>query len=216
VFPTREFFKEGVGSGPRNLQGGTFSITCLLLKSHVFIAKQLLSSVVAVMAKGRVGRPASKRQRCLDDFGSVQDKQRRKLKADSADIPKCDDASISVETRGASALEQPSTVCVTCRSEETAKLTKTIGDSLQSQQGIAIYVPGQPGTGKTHTVRAVLETLPCSQWRVPSPALALINCTDRQRCTLGRIIVAGVYDSVARRTENCSVSGMLSKLTPFK
>jgi Cdc6-like AAA superfamily ATPase len=60
-----------------------------------------------------------------------------------------------------------------------------------------MYVPGQPGTGKTHTVRAVLQGLACAAWNVPVPAMALINCMDRQQSSLGKLILSGLHDAAA-------------------
>jgi predicted ATPase len=162
-------------------------------------------------AKAPRVRLAYKRQRCLDDHGSVQSGQKRKLRklgtAESDEVN-----SVPTKQRASPASDQSpassTTVQVTCRSEETVKLAKTLFECLTNQQGTGIYVPGQPGTGKTHTIRAVLESLPCTQLGVTHPAMALINCTDRQRCTLGKAILAGIYDSAARLKEDCSGRGM--------
>lgn len=113
----------------------------------------------------------------------------------------CVKASVVSSFRPKSVHQEPATkpLPVLCRSEEARKLSDTLLTSLAKRQGESVYVPGQPGTGKTHTVRQVLAGLMSSAaCAAAPPAVAFINCQDRRASALGPLIVKALYESAAR------------------
>lgn len=134
----------------------------------------------AVQKKRRVAG-----DRGLDLAASQENQQRENLA--SLEAP-CEDA--QCQQAQTSSLGR-----VICRDSEVSKLRDVVKSSLLRLQGTSVYVPGQPGTGKTHTVTAVLRAMDCANWGVEEPAVALINCMDRPSTSLGRLALAGLYDA---------------------
>lgn len=147
-------------------------------------------------------RSSAKRQRCIDEFESVKPskKARKALSSARDDAQPCSSAR-SKENGPADAQStegSPAPAAITCRTHETERLHAVLRSSLTDGQGIAVYIPGQPGTGKTHTVRTVLQHLPYRAWGTDAPSVALINCTARKRCTLGKVVLAALHDSATQ------------------
>ena len=106
---------------------------------------------------------------------------------------------------------QSSSRDVRCRTAEVVSLRATLRTALQKAQSECIYIPGQPGTGKTHTVRSVLESLESSAWHA-TPAATLINCMDGHTAQLGKMIIAGLLDS-GQHIRSSAAGACLSVLT---
>lgn len=85
---------------------------------------------------------------------------------------------------------------VLCRQQETAKLKELLCQCVSHEQGAAIYIPGQPGTGKTHTVRTVVSALVEHDLGQPLPACSIVNCQDASS-SLPRVCLAGLREAHA-------------------
>lgn len=85
---------------------------------------------------------------------------------------------------------------VLCRQEEVSRLELTLLKCIRDEQGTAIYVPGQPGTGKTHTVRSVVSSLGAHGSEGPLPTCTLVNCQDASS-SLPRVCLAGLREANA-------------------
>jgi hypothetical protein len=83
-----------------------------------------------------------------------------------------------------------------CREAESQKLLQHLKEAVCSRQGTALYVPGQPGTGKTLTVSSVLSNFPWQELREPQLACTLVNCMDSSSC-LARVCLAGLQEAAA-------------------
>lgn len=83
---------------------------------------------------------------------------------------------------------------VLCRQDETSRLHETLVKCIKDDQGGAIYIPGQPGTGKTHTVRAVVSALATADLERPLPACVLVNCQDASS-SLPRVCLGGLREA---------------------
>jgi transcriptional regulator of acetoin/glycerol metabolism len=182
----------------------------------------------------RTADRAQKRQRQLEECRLVvqaKPKRQRHRSASSPETPASEDASkennVPLPVRACTAVKievQPAPQYATqpeplrCRDAEARTLTDTLKAALTTEQAAALYVPGQPGTGKTHTVRHVLQGMPCSTWEVEQPIMALINCQDRPSRLLGRVILAGLYDCehlLKARRGNGGAPCMMPRLLPF-
>lgn len=88
---------------------------------------------------------------------------------------------------------------VLCREHEALKLGDLIENALMRRQGVPIYVPGQPGSGKTHTVKAVLGRVEAEATAArPPPAVTYVNCVEKPAAKLGAHI-CGLMAERARR-----------------
>lgn len=145
-------------------------------------------------------RPA-KRQRCLEELDAVRPSKaaREALTSDQTEAQPCSSSpgQENAPADAQSAESSPVAATISCRTQETERLHGVLRSSLTDGQGVAVYIPGQPGTGKTHTVRKVLQHLPYKAWGAEAPAVALINCTARKRCTLGKVVLAALHDAAA-------------------
>lgn len=83
---------------------------------------------------------------------------------------------------------------VLCRQEETLKLQHILLKCIRDEQGAAVYIPGQPGTGKTHTVRTVCSAMGLHGLARPLPACVLVNCQDASS-SLPRVCLAGLREA---------------------
>lgn len=96
-------------------------------------------------------------------------------------------------------------VLVSCRKAESDKLLQYLKAAVSTRQGTAVYIPGQPGTGKTLTVRNVLSRFPWRELQEQPPACTLVNCMDSVSC-LARVCLAGLREAASSA---CSTKGML-------
>jgi hypothetical protein len=155
---------------------------------------------------------ASKRQRHLDAFPAAPAKNRKQTKGSpqatcispigDKENTRCSGGP-EAEAAGhghAQAVQQS----VRCRAEEVSKLEGALTEALTFCQGQSVYIPGQPGTGKTHTVRQVLLGLDCTWIPNGPPAVALINCQDRKSSPLGRVLLTALWDSAAQTAAQSS------------
>lgn len=138
-------------------------------------------------------RTARKRQRqaCLEDADFI-----RPSKQQVGDENAPPDGSLK-ETRYPSAPPKQHVVeesKVLCRQEETSRLQQMLLNCIRDEQGAAIYIPGQPGTGKTHTVRTVCSAMSMHELSRPLPACVLINCQDASS-SLPRVCLAGLREA---------------------
>ena len=85
---------------------------------------------------------------------------------------------------------------ISCRTSESEKLLMHLKNSVSSRQGCAVYIPGQPGTGKTLTVRNVLSRFPWRDLKEAQPACTLVNCMDTVS-SLARVCLAGLREAAA-------------------
>lgn len=85
---------------------------------------------------------------------------------------------------------------VSCRKAESEKLLLHLKRSVSTRQGTAVYIPGQPGTGKTLTVRNVLSRFPWSELQEEPPACTIVNCMDSVS-SLARVCLAGLREAAA-------------------
>eukprot|EP00892_Ulva_mutabilis_P010831 jgi/Ulvmu1/811/UM010_0185.1 len=83
---------------------------------------------------------------------------------------------------------------VLCRQEEVSKLKLALLKCINDNQGAAIYVPGQPGTGKTHTVRTVVSSLGTHGIDRALPTCTLVNCQDASS-SLPRVCLAALREA---------------------
>ena len=148
--------------------------------------------MVKTRSTGRIG----KRHYCqLEDDAAPASVSKRGRPARRQECPPaCDKENPATDptstSQAAACPQSPCPAPVKCRVAEEAQLLSSVQASLVSKQGCSIYIPGQPGTGKTHTVKQVLRRLADRHQHVPAPAVAFVTCQDAQPAALGRAIVA--------------------------
>jgi hypothetical protein len=125
-----------------------------------------------------------KRQRQLEDCTAAPSEDSATKKLSMCDTPVLDEADGVTSGPRPPTASASSTIPVLCREHEALKLADLIQTALRTRQGVPIYVPGQPGSGKTHTVKAVIAVLASCTTGAP-PVVTYLNCMDKQASHIG-------------------------------